>query len=176
LEAKSILVKTALVAQLVLLLSAGAASAHFLLGDSVNNQSGELRWEDRTRYDDARKYAISQWNALGRVPILRDSANTPKDLVFRDYRDFGSGILGNWEPRDGPDSINLNVCYMEKRGKSTKRATATHEVGHALRLAHPSGAKQSEYWRKRSIMYHCSSCVPFSAPQAHDKADYREIW
>jgi hypothetical protein len=143
LEAKSILVKTALVAQLVLLLSAGAASAHFLLGDSVNNQSGELRWEDRTRYDDARKYAISQWNALGRVPILRDSANTPKDLVFRDYRDFGSGILGNWEPRDGPDSINLNVCYMEKRGKSTKRATATHEVGHALRLAHPSGAKQS---------------------------------
>jgi hypothetical protein len=176
LEAKSILVKTALVAQLVLLLSAGAASAHFLLGDSVNVQSGELRWEDRTRYDDARRYAISQWNALGRVPILRDSANTPKDLVFRDYRDCGSGILGNWEPRDGPDSINLNVCYMEKHGKSTKRATATHEVGHALRLAHPSGAKQSEYWRKRSIMCQCSSCVPFSAPQAHDKADYREIW
>ena len=143
-EAKSILVKIALVAQVVLLLSAGAASAHFLLGDSVNNQSGELRWEDRTRYDDARKYAISQWNALGRVPILRDSANTPKDLVFRDYRDCGSGILGNWEPRDGPDSINLNVCYMEKHGKSTKRATATHEVGHALRLAHPSGAKQAQ--------------------------------
>ena len=72
LEAKSALVKIALVAQVVLLLSAGAASAHFLLGDSVNNQSGELRWEDRTRYDDARKYAISQWNALGRVPILRN--------------------------------------------------------------------------------------------------------
>jgi hypothetical protein len=65
---------------------------------------------------------------------------------------------------------------MDKHGTSTKRATATHEVGHALRRDHPSGAKQSEYWRKRSIMYHCSSCVPFSAPQAHDKADYREIW
>ena len=69
--------------QLVLLLSAGTASAHFLLGDSVN-ESGELRWEDRSRYDDARSYAINQWDALGRVPILRDSANTPADLVFRD--------------------------------------------------------------------------------------------
>jgi hypothetical protein len=64
---------------------------------------------------------------------------------------------------------------MEKRSKSVQRATATHEVGHALRLGHPS-SKESEYWRKRSIMYFCSSCVPFSAPQAHDKADYREIW
>ncbi len=175
LEAKSTLVKVALVAQLVLLQSAGAASAHFLLGDSVNDQSGELRWEDRTRYDDARRYAISQWNALGRVPILRDSANTPKALVFRDYRECGSEIIGNWQSGEGPDSINLNVCYMEKHSKSVQRATATHEVGHALRLNHPSD-KESEYWRKRSIMYFCSSCVPFSAPQAHDKADYREIW
>jgi hypothetical protein len=176
LEAKSILVKIALVAQLVLLSSAGAASAHFLLGDSVNDQSGELRWEDRTRYDDARKFAIDRWDALGRVPILRDTANTPKDLVFRDYRECGTGVIGNWQPGDGPDFINLNTCYMEIRSKSVRRASVTHEIGHALRLAHPSGQKESEYWRKRSIMYFCSSCVPFSAPQAHDKADYREIW
>jgi hypothetical protein len=65
---------------------------------------------------------------------------------------------------------------MEIRGKSVRRASVTHEIGHALRLAHPSGQRESEYWRKRSIMYFCSSCVPFSAPQAHDKADYREIW
>ena len=70
---------------------------------------------------------------------------------------------------------NLNVCYMENRSKSVQRATATHEMGHALRLNHPSD-KESEYWRKRSIMYFCSSCVEFSEPQAHDKADYREIW
>jgi hypothetical protein len=175
LEAKSALLKIALVMQLVLLLSAGVASAHFLLDDSVNDQSGELRWDDRTRYDDARNYAINQWNALGRVPILRDSVNTPKDLVFRDYRDCGSGVLGNWQFGEGPDSINFNVCYMRKHSRSVQRATATHEVGHALRLNHPS-TNESEYWRKRSIMYLCSSCVPFSAPQAHDKADYREIW
>ena len=176
LEAMSTLVKIALAAQLVLLLSAWTAFAHFLQGDSVNDQSGELRWEDRTRYDDARNYAIDQWDALGRVPILRDSANTPTDLVFRDYRDCGTGVVGNWAPGEGPDSINLNVCSMEKQSKSTQPATLTHELGHALRLAHPSGIDQSEYWRKRSIMYYCSSCVPFSAPQAHDKADYREIW
>ena len=175
-EAKSTLVKVALVAQLVLLLSAGTASAHYLLGSSVN-ESGQLRWEDRTRYDDARAFAIKQWHALGGVPVLRDTADTPTDLVFRDYRDCGSGVVGTWQPTEvGPDFINLNVCYMEKLGNSGQRASVSHELGHALRLAHPSGTKQSEYWRKRSIMYYCSSCVPFSTPQAHDKADYREIW
>ena len=175
LRAKTILVRIALVAQLVLLLSAGAASAHYLLGDSVN-ESGQLRWEDRTRYDEARTYAIKQWNALGRVSILRDSANTPTDLMFRDYRDCGSGVIGNWQSVEGPDYINLNTCYMEKQSKPVQRASVVHELGHSLRLSHPSGSKQSEYWRKRSVMYFCASCVPFSAPQAHDKADYREIW
>ena len=173
---RSSLIKIAFLAQLVLLSSAGAASAHFLIPDSVNDGSGEVRWVEYTRYDDARTYGIGQWNRLGGVPILRDSASTPTDLVFRDYRECGTGMVGYWEPKDGTDAVNLNVCYMEKLGSTGKRATATHEVGHALRLAHPSGNKQSEYWRKRSVMYHCSSCVPFSAPQAHDKSDYREIW
>ena len=161
--------------QLVLLQGGGAAPPHFLFGDSVIDQSGERRGDARARYEAARRYAISQWNALGRVPILRDSANTPKDLVFRDYRECGSEIIGDWQSGEGPDSINLNVCYMEKHDKSAKRASVAHEIGHTLSLNHPSD-KESEYWRKRSIMYFCSSCVPFSAPQAHDKADYREIW
>lgn len=172
---KSTLVKIAIVAQLVLLLSVGMASAHYLLGDSVN-ENGEMRWVDRTRYDNARTYAIKQWNALGRVRIMRDTANTPTDLVFRDYRDCGSGVIGNWWSGDGPDFISLNTCYMEDQSTAVQRASVTHELGHSLRLSHPSGVKQSEYWRKRSIMYFCASCVPFSAPQAHDKADYRETW
>ncbi len=96
--------------------------------------------------------------------------------MFRDYRDCGSGIIGNWQSGEGPDYVNLNVCHMEKQSRSVQRASVVHELGHALKLSHPSGVKKSEYWRKRSIMYYCSSCVPFSAPQAHDKADYREIW
>ena len=65
---------------------------------------------------------------------------------------------------------------MGKPSTSAQRASATHEIRHALRLAHPSGNQQSEMWRKGSIMYYCSTCVPFSAPQDHDKRDYREIW
>ena len=64
------------------------------------------------------------------VPILRVSANTPKDLVFRDYRDCGSGIIGNWQLGGGLDSINPNVCDVEKkRSKSTQRASVSHEFG-----------------------------------------------
>ena len=175
-ESKSFLVRIALLAQLVLLLSAGAASAHFLIPDSVNDETGEMRWEDYTRYDEARRYGIGQWNRLGGVPILRDNAGTPTDLVFRDYRDCGTATVGYWEPKDRADFINFNSCYMGKVSVTDRRASATHELGHALRLAHPSGANASEKWRKSSIMYYCSSCVPFSTPQAHDKADYREIW
>ncbi len=79
-------------------------------------------------------------------------------------------------PRNGADLVNFNACYMGKLSGSAQRASATHEIGHALRLAHPSGTHQSERWRKRSIMYYCSTCVTFSAPRDHDKADYREIW
>ena len=163
-------------AQLALLLSAGAASDHFLIPDSVNDQSGEIRWEEYTRYDDARTFGINQWDRLGGVPFRRDTAGTLTDLVFRDYRDCGTGTVGYWVPRDGADLVNFNSCYMGKLSGSGQRASATHEIGHALRLAHPSGSEQSERWRKRSIMYYCSSCVPFSRPQTHDKADYREIW
>jgi hypothetical protein len=175
LKAKSTLIKICLVAQLVLLLSVGTVSAHYLVVDSVN-ESGEIRWKDGTRYDGPRAFAIKQWHALGRVPILRDTQATATDLVFRDFRDCGTGVIGYWQPQDGADSINFNICSMEKQSNSVRRATATHELGHALRLAHPSGSKQSGHWRKRSIMYYCSSCVPFTTPQAHDKSDYRDFW
>jgi predicted Zn-dependent protease len=177
LKAKSTLVKIALLAQLMLLLSVGTAYAHYLV-ESANsvNDSGEIRWKDATRYDSARAFAIKQWNALERVPILRDTPDTPTDLVFRDFRDCGTGVIGYWQPRDGADSINFNACSMGKQSEPVRRATATHELGHALRLAHPSGSKQSDYWRKHSIMYYCSSCVPFTKPQAHDRSDYRDIW
>ena len=163
-------------AQLVLLLSVGAASAHYQIPDSVNDETGEIRWQDYTRYDGARKYAIGQWYRLGRVPILKDCADTPADLAFRDFRDRGTGTVGYWEPKTGADAINFNSCFMVKLEASAQRASATHELGHALRLAHPSGTSESEKWRKSSIMYYCSSCVPFTMPQDHDRADYREIW
>ena len=173
---KTSLIKIAFLAQLVLLSSAGAASAHFLIPDSVNDESGEIRWTEYTRYDDAHTFGIGQWNRLGGVPILRDSAATPTDLVFRDYRDCGTGTVGYWVPANGTDAVNFNICYMGKLSVLSQRASATHEIGHALRLAHPSGNQQSEAWRKHSIMYYCSTCVRFNTPQDHDKADYNAIW
>ena len=107
---------------------------------------------------------------------MKDSAGTPTDLGFRDFRDCGTGTVGYWEPKTGAEAINFNICYMEKLDASGQRASAIHELGHALRLAHPSSTRESEKRRKSSIMYYCSSCVPFTKPQNHDKADYREIW
>ena len=96
------------------------ASAHYLVGDSVS-ESGEIRWKDGTRYDDPRTFAIKQWHALGRVPIVRDTRVTATDLVFRDFRGCGTAIVGYWQPRDGADSINFNACLMRKQSKSVRR-------------------------------------------------------
>ena len=102
-KANSTLIAIVLLAQLVLLLSAGTASAHYLAESAHSvNESGEMRWKDGTRYDKARAFAIKQWNALNRVPVLRDTQNTPTDLVFRDFRDCGTGVMGYRQPKDGP--------------------------------------------------------------------------
>ena len=45
--------------------------------------------------------------------------------------------------------IALNVCEMDKISVFDRCATSIHEVGHALRLAHPSGSRKSK--RRRDV-------------------------
>jgi hypothetical protein len=72
--------------------------------------------------------------------------------------------------------IALNVCEMDKISAFERRATAIHEVGHALRLAHPSGSRKSKYWCKNSVMYFSSYKAFLNTPQAHDRSDYYSLW
>lgn len=157
---------------------APAAQAHGLGADSVDCTipwDCEIRWEDQTRFDGARRFAIGQWNRLGRVDIVPDTATSIADLEFVDYKDCDAAWEAFWSPRGASDVIGFNPCKITDRRTRyppDPNAAAVHELGHALRLAHPSGS----YWRTRSIMYACARCTPTSTYHAHDVGDYRRTW
>jgi hypothetical protein len=139
----------------------------------------EIRWEDYTRYDGPRRYAISQWNRLGRIDIAPDRATAIADLHFVDYRACDVPWEGFWTDRTGADAIGFNPCNITSHrfeDPPDPGAVAVHELGHALGLRHPGGMKVSRYWERRSILYHCPRCTPTSTYRAHDIGDYRGMW
>ena len=133
------------------------------------DRSGELRWDEYTRYDAEHRFGINTWNALGSVTIQRSESDA--NLEFRDYRDCGDGVLCRWMPGSGTDLISFNVCEMDKISPFDRRGAAVHEVGHALGLAYPSGSRKSKYWCKNSVMYYGFARHLSKTPQAHDRSD-----
>lgn len=161
-----------------------AAQAHNLGADSVDCTipfDCEIRWEDYTRYDDARQFGIGQWNALGRIDIAPDGPLTITDVEFIDWSDCGVTWDGFWDPRGASDAIGLNPCNVTStrfpnQDPPDPRAVMVHELGHGLRLAHPSGDNVSAHWEANSIMYTCARCTPTSTYHDHDIGDYRTQW
>ncbi|MEU2224756.1 MULTISPECIES: matrixin family metalloprotease [unclassified Streptomyces] len=148
--------------------AATPASAHFLGNDSVDDR--EIRWEDSTRYDDARKHAINAWDnsSLNRINIAPDAWNTIADLEWRDSSRTDVTWDGLWKARTGADAIYLNVAYLKNYGTTKRRGVATHELGHALGLAHS--------YSGQIMVNNTPARGSLTTPQSHDKADYHALW
>ncbi len=95
----------------LLAMPAAPAQAHFTGTDSVDGR--EIRYEDYTRFDEARLWAIQSWNALGSVKIAPDKWNTVTDLEFRDERRCDLDWGAWWQARKGADVIVFNTCVLE---------------------------------------------------------------
>jgi hypothetical protein len=156
---------TVMAGLMVLLVVASPVSAHFLGNDSVDGR--EIRWEESTAYDDARIWAIDQWDALGKVNIAPDAWNTITDLDWGDVNYCDVTWDGRWVPRSGADAIQLNTCYFKNYGAFTRRAVATHEQGHALGLAHSFVP---------NVMNSPVQNSGVNTPQSHDRQDYFALW
>lgn len=158
----------AIITALFLVSSATPVFAHYFLGySSVDGRV--IDWRDYTKYDDPRQTALNQWS-LGRVTLRQWDPNgfSIADLDFGDYNDCNDTRTGYYSTWQQPDKIYFNSCQLDKSHvtSSMRRNTASHELGHALGLAHNPDSTQVMYGSQTSIV----------VPQAHDKQDYYELW
>ena len=166
-----------LFALVFVILATGSASAHFNeYGDSVRKR--RIDYRDAQPYDLARRRAVKSWNSSrvnGKVGIRAYDRRHDLELFIYDiYRE--NGYAGYWYGGPNvplPHKIWVNRYWMSRYNFGQRRATITHELGHALRLDHPPSTR---YYKTRSIMYYCPACTSLSVPQKHDRRDYNHVW
>ncbi len=100
----------------------------------MNTSTRELKWYASTTYSNEWLGAISAWNALGKITF---SSTTPSSTAYLKVYDISSPpdeFTGAWSPTPNPDELVFNLAHTSS-GSSTQK-TATHELSHALGLAH----------------------------------------
>lgn len=164
----------AMLAILLALWTTEAAEAHTNDYSSVDCSGGpcEIRYGSASRYGDAVSHSIAVWNQLGKVRIAPDKVSTNQDVTIFDtedrcnvtwvgyYVNYSGGIV---------DTIRFNVCNFRQSEYSAfaRAGTATHEMGHALGLAHSYSP---------NILHTPSRETGNNTPQSHDRSDYFSLW
>lgn len=152
------------------LLFSGVAAAHLQAANAVDTSTNppEIRYVDSTGWDDARTWSIARWNEQNPVNILPDNSSTISDLQFRSDSS-SSGNCGIYIPYPAEDTIKYYTPTFNSLNSTQRQACATHELGHALSLAHNPDTNQ--------VMDPCATCVPYyTRPQSHDISDYHAKW
>lgn len=145
------------------------ALAHFSGSDSVDGS--QIRWCStalESASEDARSYATSAWNALGRISIRADGVTTVCDVDWQDAYQPSSTWDGKWFARTGTDAIVLNTYFTAGYGIARRRGVATHGLGHGLGLGHS--------YSGNVMVANTPARGTINTPQTHDRADYYALW
>ncbi len=157
--------KWSIVSLMTLLLMGAAMSAqatNYVSGQS-SVDSGEIRWGGSTQYTWERDDAILTWNNENPINIAPDTVWTVEDLTFSDVNCGCYPWSGAWQPNTGADSLFLNLAYMPSN-YDNRRHVVTHELGHALGLAHSVSG---------NVMYNSAYQYTLGS---QDLTDYHYLW
>ncbi|WP_457512229.1 hypothetical protein [Streptomyces sp. TE33382] len=140
----------------------------------------EIAWEDETRYDDARKFAVKVWSSdgLNRVRFPKDDASRVADLEWSDInRTDGQwfNVGAAWSGLPGTDWIRMNSAYLG-RGKpigttSGRRRVAAHELGHTLGFCHKPASGPASLMKLRLADQPANG-----RPPRADRTNYHALW
>lgn len=148
-----------------LLLVPGLAHAtNYVLGYSAVD-GGEIRWGGSTAYSGQWDSAIATWNGRSVIYIAADTSWTLEDLTISDVYRSDVAWTGNYVSSAGADNIYFNTYHLNRDTTDQIRNTATHELGHALGLAHSYSG---------NVMY--SAQTSQVALGSQDIADYHYLW
>ncbi|MCY7287032.1 MAG: hypothetical protein LH624_01955 [Cryobacterium sp.] len=149
-------------------MTAPPAYAHFNASNSVD--SGEIRYENYTQWNDSLYWARDRWNYVGRINIAADTASTIADLEVRDYRASDDRCGYATTGRLGADLVALNSSFYDGYNTDRRRACTLHEFGHTLGLGH---SYESQAMDPNPVSANPNYYV---SPQGHDQADYHALW
>lgn len=94
----------------------------------------EIRWWWSTTYSSQLTKSISTWNALLKINIAPDTIFTYEDLTFKDVSTAWLAYYARYS--NSSSSIFISTVNMNKITSTQKQNVITHELWHALWLAH----------------------------------------
>lgn len=115
------------------------AASVSILSWYLNGDDGQLQYYVyNSKYSSEMAFASSVWNGSKKGIATRVYDSSLADVIISDVEVPDTNVLATTY---ASGSIKFNLNNMEKSSSTRKKHVAIHEVGHALGLAHNSGAK-----------------------------------
>lgn len=132
-----------------------------ILNWNLVDSGKHLDWGGSTNYLKRFNLAVDTWNAYKPGVIRKDDGSKIRDVTISDYTE-SSEVLGVTSSKG---TIKFNQETMHECTKKVRRNVCTHELGHALGLAHNT---------EDDVMYmYATDKVTLSD---NDKASYNHLY